>query len=300
MKPLFDRGFRYRSLILILLWLLIHSVASAQRSDTLQLAQRVLPGAQVEIYKQVGLTDLRASIVHPPSYQPGKTYPAIVFFFGGGWIRGNVTQFEKACRYFADRGMVAISVDYRVSSRQKTTPVEAVQDARSAMRWVRNNARRLGIQPDRIVAGGGSAGGHLALATALLDRINEPSEDTSVSTRPSALVLINPVTKTTVGGYGYERLGDRAEALSPVAHVRPGTPPAIVFHGEADTTVPIQNAEEFCERMKAAGNTCELHRFAGQKHGFFNNNPDLNKHIISLTDQFLTHLGYLKPLPETK
>lgn len=299
MKKPIDRWYRSSSVV-VLLWLLGHKLASAQSRDTLQLAQRVLPNAQVEIYKRVGPTDLRASIVYPSDYQSGKTYPAIVFFFGGGWIRGSVTQFENACRYFANRGMIAVAFDYRVLSRQKTTPIEAVQDARSAMRWLRQNATRLGVQPDRIVASGGSAGGHLALATALLDRINELGEDTSVSPKPSALVLLNPVTKTTIGGYGYERLGDQAVTLSPVVHVRPGTPPAIVFHGEADTTVPIQNAEEFCERMKAAGNLCELHRFAGQKHGFFNNNPELNKQIIGLTDQFLTRLGYLKPLSDTK
>jgi acetyl esterase len=285
----------YRRYAVMGLWLFGCCVASAQSRDTLQLAQRILPHAQVEIYKQAGQTDLRASIVYPPNYKPGQTCPALVFFFGGGWIRGSVTQFEKACHYFADRGMITIAFDYRVSSRQKTTPFEAVQDARSAMRWMRKNASRLGIQPDRIVAAGGSAGGHLALATAVLDGINEPDDDKSISTLPSALVLFNPVIKTTIGGYGHERLGDRAESLSPVAHVRPGIPPTIIFHGEADTTVPIQNAEEFCERMQAAGNRCELHRFAGQKHGFFNTNHELNKQIIDLVDQFLTQTGFLSP-----
>lgn len=282
--------------VLGILLLLSPYMLPAQSLDTLQLAQRILPNAQVEIYKQIGQTDLRISIVYPPDQKPGQTYPALLLFFGGGWVRGKVTQFDETCRYFAKRGMITMSVDYRVSSRQKTTPVESVQDARSAMRWVRQNASRLGIQPDRIVAGGGSAGGHLALATALLDQINEPGEDTSVSPRPNALVLFNPVAKTTAGGYGYERLGDRAEALSPVAHIRSGTPPTIIFHGEADTTVPIQNVEEFCQRMQGAGNTCELHRFAGQKHGFFNyaaGSETIYNQVISLTDQFLTRLGYL-------
>lgn len=277
----------------MLYWLGAHTAAS-QSLDTLQLAKRVLPGAQVEIYKSVGLADLRASIVFPPGYHKGKDYPAMVFFFGGGWVRGTVTQFEEMCHYFADRGMVTIAFDYRVFGRHHTTPVEAVQDARSAMRWVRWNASRLGIRPDRIVAVGGSAGGHLALATALLDQLNEPGEDTTIVTKPTALVLFNPVTRTTKGGYGYERLGENAEALSPVAHVRLGLPPAILFHGEDDTTVPINNAEEFCERMQAVGNICELHRFAGQKHGFFNTNKEINKQIISMVDQFLTRRGYLQ------
>ncbi|MCE7042820.1 alpha/beta hydrolase [Dyadobacter sp. CY312] len=161
-----------------------------------------------------------------------------------------MTQFEKACSYFSKRGMITITADYRVSSRQKTKPFEAAQDGRSAMRWVRKSGDRLGIKADRIVAGGGSAGGHLALATAFLDHINEPGEDTSVSTKPSAFVLFNPVTITTEGGYGYDRLGDRAKSLSPVEYVRPGAPAAIIFHGEADTTVPIRNADEFCTDIR--------------------------------------------------
>lgn len=272
---------------------------SAHCQDTLQLSQRILPDAQVEIYKRVGPTELRISIVYPRERTPGQTYPALVLFYGGGWIRGRVTQFDKAARYFAKRGMITLVVDYRVSSRQKSTPFEAAQDGRSAMRWVRKNADRLGIRDDRIVAGGGSAGGHLALATAFLDHINEPGEDTSVSTRPSALVLFNPVTKTTVGGYGYDRLGDRAQSLSPVEYIRPGAPAAIIFHGEADTTVPIQNADEFCQLMTKADNICELHRFPGKKHGFANDVPGneaVYNEVIDLTDRFLTRLGYLSPL----
>lgn len=286
-------------------WLgfLLLLAVSASGQDTLQLSQRILPDAQVEIYKRVGQSELRISIVYPPDRKPGQTYPALVLFFGGGWVRGRVTQFEKACRYFAKRGMITMTVDYRVASRHKTTPFEAAQDGRSAMRWVRANAGRLGIKPDRIVAGGGSAGGHLALATAFLDHINEPGEDTSVSPKPSALVLFNPVTKTTVGGYGYDRLGDRAKSLSPVEYVHPGTPPAIIFHGEADTTVPIQNADEFCQRMTDAGNICELNRFPGKKHGFANDVPGneaVYNEVIDLTDQFLTRLGYLSPVTHKK
>lgn len=296
MHPKSKRGFcPTTKYCFVLLWWIGAHTAASQSLDTLQLEKRVLPGAQVEIYKSVGPTDLRASIVFPPGYRQGNAYPAMVFFFGGGWIRGSVNQFAEACRYFADRGMVTIAFDYRIEGRQHTTPVEAVQDARSAMRWVRRNASRLGIRPDRIVAAGGSAGGHLALAAALLDQVNEPGEDTTVSTVPAALVLFNPVTKTTAGGYGHERLGDKAEALSPVAHVRPGAPPAVLFHGEDDTTVPIDNAEEFCERMLAAGNSCELHRFPGQKHGLFNSNEAVRRQIFKMSDQFLTRLGYLQP-----
>lgn len=273
-------------------------VVVAQLSDTLQLSQRVLPGAQVEIYKQVGESELRISIFSPPAHLKKNAYPAAIFFFGGGWRRGTVKQFEDWCHVLAERGMVTLAVDYRVSTRHKSTPIQSLQDAKSAMRWVRKNAARLHIQPDSIVAFGGSAGGHLALAAAVLSGFNEPSEDTSLSEKPNALVLFNPVVKTTLGGYGHEWLAENAGALSPVAHLQKGVPPTIIFHGEADTTVPITNVEEFCQKMHSLGNDCELYRFAGQKHGFFNSLPKdsfIYKEINTRIEQFLIKYGYLKP-----
>lgn len=284
-----------------LCWILFlnsYAVVIAQQADTLQLSQRVLLGAQVEIYKQVGESQLRISIFSPPAHLKKSAYPAAIFFFGGGWRRGTVKQFEERCHDLAARGIVTMAVDYRVSTRQKSTPMQSVQDAKSVMRWVRKNAVRLHIQPDSIVAFGGSAGGHLALAAAVLTGFNELGEDTTLSTRPNALVLFNPVVKTTLGGYGHEWLAENAEALSPVAHLQKGVPPTLIFHGEADTTVPIANVEEFCQRMQALGNPCELYRFEGQKHGFFNSLPKdspIYEEINTRIDQFLTKYGYLKP-----
>lgn len=280
------------------LWMILGiTTGFSQSNDTLQLKQRVLSNAQVETYKRVGSTDLRLSIIYPVNQKSAQPLPAIVFFFGGGWKQGSVHQFEPHSRYLASRGMIAIVADYRVESRQGTTPVEAVQDAKSAMRYVRKNAVRLGIDPDQLVAGGGSAGGHLALATAMLPGLNELGEDTTVNTRPAALVLYNPVVRTLSGGYGYERLSEKAQGLSPDAHVRAGLPPLILFHGTDDTTVTIKSVVDFCQEMEAAGNKVQLHKFPGQKHGFFNfsaKNPDMYNQTLSLTDDFLTQLGFLK------
>ena len=279
----------------VLLLLVSGQFAYAQPQDTLQLPMRVLPDTRIETYKRIGSTDLRLSIVYPPDYKPDRRYPAIVFFFGGGWVNGDVRQFEPQCRYFARRGMITMTADYRVKGRHGTTPAEAVQDAKSAMRWLRSHAQEIGVDPDRLVAAGGSAGGHVALATATLTGFNEPGEDTSVSSRPSALILFNPVVKTTPGGFGYERLGTRAEALSPVAHIRSGMPPTILFHGTADEAVPIDNVEEFCRLMQSMGNSCQLHTFPGQKHGFFNYTRNLAMYdrTVALADKFLLELGYI-------
>ena len=117
-----------------------------------------LPGSRAEVYKTIGDVKLKVYIYEPKGHKAGAKQPAIVFFFGGGWRGGTPKQFQEHCRYLASKGMVAMTADYRVSSRQGTKPVHCVRDGKSAVRWIRQNADRLGIDPDRVAAGGGSAG----------------------------------------------------------------------------------------------------------------------------------------------
>lgn len=142
--------------------------------------------------KTVGDVRLKLYVFDPPHRSIVDKRPAIVFFFGSGWRGGTPQQFEQQCRYLASRGMVAITADYRVSSRNEVKVPEIVQDAKSAMRWVRQNASRLGIDPSRIAAGGGSAGGHIAAAASVIASLDESNEDSTISSRPNALVLFNP------------------------------------------------------------------------------------------------------------
>ena len=265
-----------------------------------------MPDARVETYKTVGNVQLKLWIFAPEGHQPTNRCAAAVFFFGGGWAAGSPRQFEPQCRYLASRGMVAITADYRVKSRHHALPVQCAADAKSAIRWVRANAARLGIDPNRIVAGGGSAGGHVAACTGTLEELDEKGEDTSVSAVPNAMVLFNPVLVLAplggkdFGGFGAKlaakELGAEAERLSPAHHVKPGTPPTIVFHGRADKTVPFATAEAFAAAMKAAGNRCELMGYDGQSHGFFNHkaagNPFYDDTVRKM-DEFLVSLGYL-------
>jgi len=144
-------------------------------------------------YKELGDVKLKMDVFNPEGHKSSDKRPVVLFFFGGGWKSGHTSQFHPFCEYFASRGIVSISVDYRVSSRHKTTPKECVKDAKSAMRWVRKHAAKLGVDPDKIIAGGGSAGGHIAAATALVAGFDEEGEDLNVSCQPSALLLYNPV-----------------------------------------------------------------------------------------------------------
>jgi len=264
-----------------------------------------IAGARVETYKTVGETELKVWIVaaEKPTDLPR---PAIVFFFGGGWRAGSPQQFEPQCRHLADRGMVAITADYRVASRHGAKPVDCLADARSAIRWVRTNAARLGVDPGRIAAAGGSAGGHLAGGTAFIEAFDDPAEDRGISAAPNALVLFNPALVLAplpgldLAGFGTrvpaDRLGTEPRKLSPAHHVKAGGPPTIIFHGAADETVPFATAEAFAATMRKAGNRCELVTYADQPHGFFNREPWRSK-TLAETDAFLVSLGWIAAEP---
>jgi acetyl esterase len=256
-----------------------------------------LTGAVRHEYKQTSTRPLYLYSLAP--VKTGSAHPAIVFFFGGGWKGGTTDQFDDQARHLTDRGMVSILVDYRVSSRDQSTPFDSVRDARSAMRWVRSHAAELDIDPSKIVASGGSAGGHLAGATAMLNGIDDPADDLRVSPAPAVLVLFNPVLDTSETGFGASVIGKNSIDLSLTHHVKPGLPPIILFHGTADHTVPFAHAVEFTRRVNAAGGDCRLVPFEGADHGFFNS-PAFRKgasatvydKIIHDVDEFLTRHGF--------
>jgi acetyl esterase len=250
-----------------------------------------IAGAATHVYKSVGGVDLRLHVFHPPD-RPAEKQPAVVFFFGGGWNHGSVEQFVPQSKHLAGRGLSAIVADYRVFGRHRTSPFHAVADAKSAIRWVRAHARELGIDPERIAAGGGSAGGHLALCAALLDGFDEAGEDTRIASTPNALVLFNPVVDTTSAAR-VSGLGGREREVSPLHHLRAGRPPMLVLHGKNDAAVPYADAVAFCDEAVKRGTTCEIVGYEGADHGFFNHGSRWYDDTVQAMDRFLTGLGYL-------
>lgn len=249
------------------------------------------------IYKTVGEHELLLFVDTPKGHKADAKVPAIVFFHGGGFKSGSEVQFERQAMYLAERGMVAIRVRYRLTKEKGVEVTDCVEDAISAMRWVRANAGKLGVDPDRIAASGGSAGGYLSAATLLVDHINAKTDPAGVSAKPNALVLFNP-------GFG-NREKDGANPRDPdgkgnlLNYVKPGAPPTVIFHGKADVTVPFATVEAFTAVMKKAENRCELIGYEDVGHSFFNN----GKHYeltLAETDKFLTGLGWLAKKAETK
>lgn len=191
------------------------------------------------IYKQIDTVQLYLEIYRPKTKKSDKPLPAIVFFFGGGWKTGDRTHFLNQAKYFAQRDLVCILADYRTATKHGTTPFVALQDAKSAMRFVRKNANQLGIDPNKIAASGGSAGGHLAAATALIEDYNDPEDDTTIDCVPNALVLFNPVIDNGPGGYGYERIGGAYKQFSPLHNIKEGAPPTLFLLGTKDHYIPV-------------------------------------------------------------
>jgi len=244
--------------------------------------------------------DLHLEVFLPKGHRPTHKRPAIVFFFGGGWVGGSTSQFYPHADYLASRGMVAMAAEYRVAKRHGTSPRECVADGKSAVRYLRRHADDLGIDAHRVAAGGGSAGGHVAAATATVTAFDEPGEDSSVSAVPDALVLFNPVYDNGPKGYGHDRVKAYWQKISPLHNLHKGVPPTIVFLGTRDKLIPVTTAKTFQAAMRRLGCRSELMLFEGKGHGFFNYGRGGNvayTQTVRVMDAFLASLGWLKGKP---
>lgn len=268
-----------------------------------QALRRILPQPAREFtprrvtYRQAGNAKLQLHVFAPPTSAPSapaRGRPAVVFFFGGGWTHGTPLQFYPECASLAERGLVAISADYRIASAHGTTPLESADDALAAIRWVRDHAHELGVDPARIAAAGASAGGQLA-AIAALSR----APDDRAPSPPDALLLWYPILDTGPGSYGHALFGARAAELSPVALVQAAParlPPTLILIGDADSATPLATVRTFATAALAAGRTCRVIVYPGGRHPLYayreGGEPGRSRTLADAA-QFLESLGWL-------
>lgn len=285
--------------------LLLCSVMVAATAARAEVAQTTAAGTEnikEFVYKKTPQGDLKIYLHLPPDWKAADKRPAIVFFFGGGWTGGTIEQFRPQATYLATRGLVTARADYRVKSRHGTTPRECVEDAKSAVRWLRQKAGELGIDPSRIIAAGGSAGGHIAACTATVEGLDAKDEDAAVASKPNALVLFNPVLDLVNLGNAAGKAAsppnqEVAKQISPILYVKKDTPPMILFYGTSDRFAAQGRA--MLARSKEVGNRAELYVAEGLPHGFFNK-PPWTEITARQADEFLASLGYLKGEPTIK
>ncbi len=258
-------------------------------------------------YKTVNGTSLKADLFYKTegTAKDVQLHPAIAFFHGGGWAYGSPSEFHEACVRYAMKGFVTFSFQYRLSVNEDgtvphpdITPVECVKDAKSAIRWIRGNATEFSIDPDKIVAAGQSAGGHLALSTAIITDVNESSDNLDVSSVPAAIVLYS-ATVNIMEAWADRLLGSRRNeiwSISPHHNLKPGLPPVIAFHGEDDCMVPVWTVRHFKDKSILTNNDYELVVFEGRKHYLGDGDPQYGRYydeeILERTDAFLKEQGF--------
>jgi acetyl esterase/lipase len=256
------------------------------------------------IYKEVGDRELTVDMFSPED-PTSVARPTIAFFHGGGWAFGDPSEFYEACRRYARKGYTTFSFQYRLSKNDDgsyphpdISPIEAVKDARSAIRWLRAHADSLNIDPGKIVVGGQSCGGQLALSTALLDSINESTDDLTIDPIPDALLLFSG-TVNTLEPWVDMLLGERNRdiwSISPYHNLKASMPPAIAFHGEEDNQVLPYTVKMFKARTSKLGNHYDLHWYPGRKHYLGEGNEKyaayFDEEILVLADEFLEEFGF--------
>ena len=258
-----------------------------------------------EVYKTVDTFKLKVDIFYTSQSFERENNTAIVFFHGGGWAYGTPGEFFTTCERYAKMGIVTFSVDYRLSIENGITPsktispIESVMDAKSAMRWVRENSGKFHIDRNKIVAAGQSAGGHLALSTAMIEDYNEKSDNLSISCSPNAVLLFSACVNA-VEGWCDRLLADRRDkiwSISPAHNVKKGLPPMIEFHGTDDEQVPKWTVQFFENAMEKEDNYFELHMYEGRKHYLGEGNPKYTRYydedILNVTDDFLRKFNLL-------
>ncbi len=266
--------------------------------------QNVLPiNDPIEyIYDSTKTTSLKAYIFSPVNKDLKEHHPAMVIFHGGGWSIGEPSWAYGLAGKYAEKGMVAVAAQYRLSDQKTITPIDAMEDARNVILWMRRNADKLGLYSDSIVAYGWSAGAHLAVSAAVFPSVDSNLKITSI---PDALVLVSPAVSVIRDGWFKQLLGGKGNPIefSPAEHLKENMPPSIIVVGKDDTVTPINQSKLFHKNMLEYGNESYLHIYDGVGHLFTPSdqpddqypNPDKNiqAEAYKEIDLFLKKLGYI-------
>lgn len=255
------------------------------------------------IYREIDGQKLNAYVFPPTTQNAGKPVSAILLFHGGGWSEGSAEWTFATARRFAALGMIAISIEYRLS-QGSVTPIEAISDTCAAFRWTRLHAGELKLDPNRVAGYGVSAGGHLVAAAATLDYPKDG--DNNLSSKPNLLLLWSPALDVAKDGWFRKLLQGRSNAYdySPMEHAGPATPPTCIVQGEKDTLTPLSGAKKFCDRICQAGGTCNLHVYPGLGHlltrnlenqeNEFDPDPKAREDGIAQHMRFLKEKGFIR------
>lgn len=252
-------------------------------------------------YKIIGTDSLKAYVFFPEDIADNESRPSFTIFHGGGWAMGEASWGFGYAKKYAKLGMIAVSVEYRISDKKNITPIDAMEDTKDFFIWARENAKKLKLDKDSIVAFGWSAGGHLVTSAAVFAKY---TSDTSISSKPNALILQSPAVSTLNDGWFKQLLLGKGNPIdySPAQHIKEDMPPVIIVIGRDDSVTPLKYSELFKDEMIKKGNSCDLHIYDGVGHlftplpdnGWPKPDKEVSKKAFSQIDIFLKGLGYIK------
>ncbi|MGV2495286.1 alpha/beta fold hydrolase [Pelagerythrobacter aerophilus] len=268
----------------------------------------------VEFANYVGYRPLQLDLYLHADRERAAPRPLVLWVHGGGWQRGDARQsgafadWPAVLASLAARGFVVASIDYRLTGEARF-PAQ-VQDVKAAIRYLRSQSAGFGIDPARVYLWGGSAGGHLAALAAAscgVAAFDPPAStgrlpgsraktarplpqsdcaqgaviwygafDLADSGEPQGSAL-GPAMRERVLGCQPDRCTAEAVAASPITYVSKETPPMLLIHGTADTTIPIRQSEEMAARMRAEGASVDLVALPEAEHGFLGKTPDATR-----------------------
>lgn len=312
---------RYFILILFAIGLLSQQVKSI--NNEVEIGSLLQAPAMKElVYKTVEGEHLRMFWIAPDDSKKGLKRTAVIWIHGGGWTGGITETFFPHARYFASRGAVGFCIDYRLLKVDgNATVADCVADCKSAIRYIRQHAEEFGIDPDKVIVMGDSAGGHLASCMGTLEGFDDPLDDFKFSAYPNAMVLYNPLSDFTssvfinriIGGKALEKKPtpesqvptadqiELAKKLSPLYNVHKNQAPCLILHGLDDKVIFPGQSEKFNDAMKQVGNNCSLILLPNTSHAFvcanYKSSEEEVVNAIREGDKFLTSLGFLKGQP---
>jgi len=234
--------------------------------------------------------------------------PTVISIHGGGWVGGTKEGAQLTLLPYLEMGFSVVNVEYRLA-RVSLAPA-AVEDCRLALRWVFKNAKAYGFDTTRIIVTGGSAGGHLALMTGMLDSsalfdATREWDQTNTTLRVAAIINwygITDVNDILAGpnrqNYAVSWLGSQADRdglarrVSPLTYVRQGLPPILTIHGDQDELVPYSHAVRMHGMLEKAGVPNQLVTIPGGKHGGFSREQMID--CYATIREFLRRYGFPK------
>lgn len=281
---------------ILILFILISGLIKAQDYST--------PIEPIEYtYKIIGSDSLKANVFYPLNISENENRPSIVIFHGGGWVMGEPSWGFGHAKKYAKLGLVSISVQYRLSDEKNITPIDAMEDTRDFFIWVRENAKDLKINCNKIAAFGWSAGAHLIASAAVFPAYGSDSTITSI---PNALILQSPALSVVNDRWFEKLLLNKGNPIdySPAEHMQGEMPPSIIIVGRDDTVTPLGESELFHENMLKYGNESYLNIYDGVGHlftpsdqpdnGWPNPDKEVSEKAFYQVDLFLKNHNYIK------